>query len=135
MSHPRTTTVLVLGLIAVAAIGAGFDARATTGVWLGYLLGAALCGFGILWQSHWLRVAPRRALAAQLEGFLVKLLAVTLGALAFRYVAALAEIADWRAFTVAFAAAVALLLPVSTYETARGARPRAGEPKPARTAP
>jgi len=136
VSHPRTTAVLVLGLIAVAAVGSGLDARASTGAWLGYLLGAALCGFGILWQGHWLRVAPRRALAAQLEGFLVKLLAVTLGALAFRYVAALGEVADWRAFTVAFAAVVALLLPVSTYETARrfrGDAPHA--PEPARSAP
>jgi hypothetical protein len=125
VSHPRTTAVLALGLAAVAAVGLSLQPAARSGAWLGFLLGAALCGFGVVWQSHWLRVAPRRALAAQLESFLVKLAAVTLGALAFRHVGALAEIADWRAFTIAFAAAVALLLPVSTFETARRFRARA----------
>jgi Na+/proline symporter len=125
VSHPRTTAVLALGLAAVGAVGLSLPPLARSGAWLGFLLGAALCGFGVVWQSHWLRVAPRRALAAQLESFLVKLAAVTLGALAFRYVGALAEVADWRAFTVAFAAAVALLLPVSTFETARRFRARA----------
>lgn len=133
MSHPRTTAVLALGLAAVSAVGLSLSPHVQTGVWLGYLLGAALCGFGIVWQSHWMRVAPRRALTAQIESFLVKLVAVTLGALAFRFVGALAEVADWRAFTVAYAAAVALLLPVSTYETARRFRPRADVS--ARTAP
>jgi hypothetical protein len=127
MSHPRSTAALALGLAAVLAVGAALDGHVATGAWLGYLLGAALCGFGILWQGHWLRVAPRRALAAQLEAFLVKIAAVTLGALGFRYVPVLAEVADWRAFTVAFAAAVALLLPVSTYETARRFRARAND--------
>lgn len=127
MTHPRTTAALALGVAAVLAVGAALDAHAATGAWLGYLLGAALCGFGILWQGHWLRVAPRRALAAQLEAFLVKIAAVTSGALAFRYVEDLAAVADWRAFTVAFAAAVALLLPVATYETARRYRTRASD--------
>jgi uncharacterized membrane protein HdeD (DUF308 family) len=137
VSHPRTTAAVVLGLVAVLAAGAALDVREATGAWLGYLLGSALCGFGILWQGHWMRVAPRRALAAQLEGFLVKLLAVAAGALAFRYVDALADVADWRAFTVAFAAAVALLLPISTYETALRSRAAGGadDPKTARTAP
>lgn len=125
MTHPRSTAVLATGLAAVLAVSSALDSHQATGAWLGYLLGAALCGFGILWQGHWLRVAPRRALAAQLEGFLVKIAAVTVGALCFRYLDALAQVADWRAFTVAFAAAVALLLPVATYETARSFRARA----------
>lgn len=124
MTHPRSTAALAAGLVAVLAAGALLDGHAATGAWLGYLLGAALCGFGILWQAHWLRVDSRRALAAQLEGFLVKIAAVTIGALGFRYVEALAQIADWRAFTVAFAGAVALLLPVATWETARRFRTR-----------
>jgi hypothetical protein len=127
MTHPRSSAVLAVGLAAVLAASSTLDGHQATGAWLGYLLGAALCGFGILWQGHWLRVAPRRALAAQLEGFLVKLAAVTVGALCFRYLDALAQVADWRAFTIAFAAAVALLLPVATYETARSFRPRTAQ--------
>jgi hypothetical protein len=127
MTHPRSSAVLAVGLAAVLAASSRLDGHQATGAWLGYLLGAALCGFGILWQGHWLRVAPRRALAAQLEGFLVKLAAVTVGALCFRYLDALAQVADWRAFTIAFAAAVALLLPVATYETARSFRPRTAQ--------
>jgi hypothetical protein len=127
MTHPRSSAALAVGLAAVLAASSALDRHQATGAWLGYLLGAALCGFGILWQGHWLRVDPRRALAAQLEGFLVKIAAVTIGALCFRFVETLAQVADWRAFTVAFAGAVALLLPVATYETARRFRGRASD--------
>ncbi|HVS18651.1 MAG TPA: hypothetical protein VMT18_08640 [Planctomycetota bacterium] len=117
MSHPRSTIALVLGLVAAGAVSWSLGGVVGTGVMLGFLLGAALCGFGIAWQSHWLRVAPKRAFQAQIEGFLVKLGALLVCAVTFRYVESLAQLADWGSFALSYGATVAALLPISTFET------------------
>ena len=139
MTHPRTTTGLLIGLAVAAALAWRLEGPVAAGVLLGYLLGAALSGLGVAWQCHWLQRQPARLLRAQLEAFLVKLAALTVFALAFRFVGVLAERVDWRAFVVAFAAAVALLLPLGTWETARRLGRRAhgradGEPLHSRSA-
>jgi hypothetical protein len=119
MSHPRTTLALALGLAAASVLAYDLGGSLGTGVVLGYLLGAALCAFGVAWQSHWLRVSPRRAMQAQVEGFLAKLAALCVFAVAFRFLESLAAAVDWRAFVVAYAGAIALLLPLATYESTR----------------
>ena len=53
-----------------------------------------------------------------------QLLALLLGALSFRYLAPAAERADWRSFLIAFAAAVALVLPLGTLEAVRSRQKR-----------
>ena len=83
---------------------------------------------------HWLRVAPRRAMTAQVEGFLVKLGALLVFALAFRYLESLSSKVDWRAFVVAYAGAIALLLPISTFESVTRLQ-RAKTALPQRSAP
>jgi hypothetical protein len=53
-------------------------------------------------------------------GFLVKLAALVAGALAGRFLEPAGARADYRTFVVAFAAAVALILPLGTWLALRG---------------
>jgi hypothetical protein len=115
----------VLAAFAVAlAVAARLGGAAGGGVVLGYALGAGLAGLSALYTRHVARTRPGRVLAAAVLGFLVKLLALVLGALAFRYLEPAAARADYRTFLVAFAAAVALILPLGT-SLALAGRPRA----------
>jgi hypothetical protein len=117
-------------------VGLALEAPGAAGTLLGFLLGASLTGFGLAWQAHWLRLRPARAWRAQLEAFLAKLVLLTAFALVFRYVDVVGARVDWRAFVVAFAAAVALLLPLGTYEnTTLASRRVAARPTPTRSAP
>jgi hypothetical protein len=130
MTHKKTLAGLLVGLAATAAVAAWLGGPRGSGALLGFLLGGALSLTGVLWQAHWLRVRPQRALQAQIEAFLFKLAALTAFALAFRGLPMLAERVDWRAFAVAFAAAVAWLLPLGTWENAPiSARARAAAPR------
>jgi len=135
MTRPWTTIGAAAGLAACGAVALALEAHEGAGTVLGFLLGAALTGFGLAWQAHWLRVRPARAWRAQLEAFLAKLALLTAFALVFRYVDVVAVRVDWRAFVVAFAAAVGLLLPLGTYEnTTRASRRDAARPAPTRSA-
>jgi hypothetical protein len=118
MTHKKTLAGLLLGLAATAALAAWLGGSRGTGALLGFLLGGALTLTGIVWQAHWMRRRAERALRAQLEAFLVKLAALAVFAVLFRSLPLLAERVDWRAFAVAFAAAVAWLLPIGTWENA-----------------
>lgn len=122
-------TLLVLAAFAVACLVAlRLGGAQASGILVGYCLGAGLAGLSFLYTRHVLATRPERALAATVTGFLVKLAALLLGALAFRYVPAAAERADWRAFLVAYGAAVALILPLGAVLAVRGAR-RGGRPE------
>lgn len=119
MPFPRTTLGLLAGLAVAGVVAWTLSGQSGTGVALGYLLGATLVAFGTAWQGHWLRVRPERALSAQLEAFLAKVAALMAAALAFRFLAPLAEVCDWKAFVVAYAAAVGLGLPLGSLDVAR----------------
>lgn len=117
---------LVVALVVAQRLGGTLGA----GVLLGYLLGAGLSGLSTLYTAHVARTRPERALGAAAVGFLAKLAALLLGALAFRYLEPVAARADHRSFLIAFVAAVAIILPLGTwtvFQGRRGARVRMSE--------
>jgi hypothetical protein len=121
------TLHLIAVLVALAealACAAELGGALGGGVVLGYLLGAAMSGLAFLYQRHVLATRPERALAALVAGFLAKLVALLLGALAFRYVEPAAVRADWRSFVIAYGAAVALVVPLATWAAVQEQRRR-----------
>jgi len=118
----RLSLATLLGLAAAALVAWRLGGTAGTGVLAGFTLGAGMSGLGALYQRHQLRVRPDRVLAATAVSFLAKLVALLVGALAFRYVDAAAARADWRAFLVAFAAAVVVVLPLGVLDAVRGSQ-------------
>ena len=120
----RISLAVLAALLVAVLVGVRLGGALGAGVWAGFLLGAGLSGLSFLYQRHVLLTRPERVLAAVVVTFLVKLVALLLGALAFRYVEAAALRADWRSFLVAFAAAVAVILPFGTAEAARAHRER-----------
>jgi hypothetical protein len=115
----RLTLVLpvaVLAVLAVAGWTAGRSGGALgAGVLAGALAGCAFTSLACLHQRHVLATRPEGALAAAAVGFLVKAAVLLGGALAFRFVAPLSARLDWRGFVIAYAAAVALVLPVGVW--------------------
>jgi len=108
-----------VGLAVAAAVAWQLGGRLGAGVLGGYLLGAGMSGLGVLYQRHMLLTRPERVFSALVVSFLAKLVALLLGGLAFRFLAPVAEVADWRSFLIAFAGAVALVLPLGTWDAAR----------------
>lgn len=112
--------VVVLAALVVALVCAQrFGGALGGGVLAGYLLGAGLAGLSVVYQMHLLATRPERAMAASVLGFLVLLVALLFGGLTFRYVAPVAERADWRSFLITFAVAGVLVLPLGTFEAVR----------------
>lgn len=110
----------VLAAFAVAlSVASELGGPAGAGVVLGYCLGAGLAGLSALYTRHVLRTRPARALQAAVFGFLVKLATLVAGALAFRFLEPVAARADYRTFLIAFAGAVALVLPLGTWVALR----------------
>lgn len=122
----RLLVVVLAALVVALACAARFGGALGGGVLAGYLLGAGLAGLSVLYQMHLLATRPERAMAASVGGFLVLVLALVFGGLSFRYLAPVAEHADWRAFLVSFAAAGVLVLPLGTHEAVRHHRRRGG---------
>jgi hypothetical protein len=120
----RLLAAVLAALLVALACAARFGGALGGGVLAGYLLGAGLAGLSVLYQQHLLATRPERALAGSVLGFLVQLVALILGALSFRYLAPAAERADWRSFLIAYAAAVALVLPLGTLEAVRSRQKR-----------
>jgi cytochrome bd-type quinol oxidase subunit 2 len=114
---PRTALGVGFGLVTAGVAAWSLGGRLGSGVLLGYLLGASAALVGALWQVHWARRSPQRAMRAQMEALLFKLPCLLVFALFFRYVAPAAEAADWRVFLVGFAAAVCLVLPLAAWDT------------------
>ena len=119
MTLPRTTLGLAVGVLTASIIGWAMGAERGLGVFLGFLLGAVLAGLSVAWQAHCLQYRPERVTRAQMEGFAIKLGAVALFALAFRFVEALSRSVHWQSFLLAFAAAAVLVLPLSTLDLSR----------------
>ncbi len=96
------------------------------GVVAGFLLGAGMSGLGVLYERHLLRTRPERALTAFVVAFLAKLAVLILGGVAFRFIEAAAMRVDWRSFLIAFAAAVAVVLPLGTLDAVRSFKRQVG---------
>ena len=118
----RLTIATLVGAIAAAVVAWRLGGSLGGGVLAGFLLGAGMSGLGVLYQRHVLLTQPSKSMQAVVVSFIAKLVAVLLGALAFRYIEAAGALADWRAFLVAYAVAVLVVLPLGTLDAARIAR-------------
>src|SRR5688500_7906550 len=114
-----TSLGLAAGLLVVSALAWRLGGDRGVGAFMGYLLGAGLSGLAVAWQAHWLRFRPARAPQAQLEGIAIKLGAVALFALCFRFVQPLASQVSWQAFLLGYAAAAVLVLPLATWDLSK----------------
>lgn len=123
----RLSIATVLGFCAAFVIAAKLGGALGGGVLAGFTLGAGMSGIGAVYQRHMLRFRPELAMAATTVSFLAKLVALLVGALAFRYIETAAARADWRAFLVAFAAAVAIVLPLGVLDATSGKGRRQGD--------
>lgn len=113
-----TPTTLIL---AAGAAGLAWTLPGTAGVGVlaGFLAGASVAGAVLFVQKRIARSKPAYVIHAVLGGFLVKAAVLMATTLAVRFVPALEECCDPRAYLFAFAAtAVAILLP-STIDTLR----------------
>lgn len=121
----RLLPTLLAALVAVLVTADRLGGALGGGVLAGGVVGAGLTTLACLHLRHVLATRPERALQAAVLGFLVKLATLFLGALAFRFVEPAGARVDWRAFVIAYAAVVALLLPLTTWIAVRERRQRA----------
>jgi hypothetical protein len=115
----RLTIAALLGLAAAGALAWSLGGALGAGVLAGYAAGAGITGLGVLAERRVLETRPELGLQVALLAFLSKLVLLVSAAVGLRFVAPLAARMDWRAFLVAFAAAVVVLLPIGTIEAVR----------------
>lgn len=120
MNRLTWITLALTALVAVACWSVGGSAG--TGAFSGWTTGTLFTGLSLAWQRHQLAHHPERVFTALVQGFLFKLAVLVAGAVALRWIAALAEVADWRGFLVGYAIAVALLGASGTAEILRMVR-------------
>lgn len=120
----RTTLLTLLLLAAAGFVAWQLGGSMGAGVLAGFLVGATFTGLALAWQRHNLVHRPQRALAAMVEGFLVKLAVLLMAAFALRFLPALGALFDWRSFLVAFAAAACALLAMGTADNLRHVKER-----------
>ena len=113
-----TTTATLIGLGASLFVAWRLGGALGAGASAGFVVGAAVTGWGIVRQRRVIASRPGRALQALVEGFLAKLAVIVLATLALVLVPPLGAALDWRAFLVAFAAAVLIVLLPGTWENA-----------------
>ncbi len=108
----RTSIGILIGLGVAIAAASQFEGALSTGLIAGYLFGASIGLCSVAWQRHVIRFHPERAMAAQMQGFLMKLGALGLSGLCVRYLEPVAAVAHWKSFILAYtvAALVALIL-------------------------
>ena len=92
--------------------------------WRGYLFGGSLSGFGMAYQMHLLRTQPEKIFGATIGVFLLKLAVLIAAGLCFRYIELAARHVEWRAFLVAYAAGILLVMSVGSLDTLRMLRER-----------
>jgi hypothetical protein len=99
-----------------------FDGSLGNGIMAGAGLGVAFCALGAMYMAHTLRTRPVLAMQAFAISFLMKLVVLVVGAIAFRYIPQAAARVDYRGFMVAYAALIAVLVPVGSFDALRGIR-------------
>ncbi|MCK6446363.1 MAG: hypothetical protein L6Q99_08225 [Planctomycetes bacterium] len=118
-----STKVTLVGCAAAAGLGAwlggSYDAAVGRGVIGGFVAGAAVALASGLVQKRITRQKPALLVHVLGGGFVVKIFALLALTLAVRFLAPLAESFEWRAFVLAFAAAVLVLLPCTAWELLR----------------
>lgn len=119
--HSKSIAALA-GAAAAAAVAWRLGGAAGVGVAGGYLLGAAVTLWGVERQRVAAATRPARLWQAFGAAFLAKLGALLAAALLLRFVPALAETCDWRAFLVAYGAACVLVLLCGMREVASSLR-------------
>jgi len=114
-----TTGVTLIGLAAVAVVAWSLGGTSGTGVLAGGLLAASVTVFGLAWQRHVMRTAPKQAMNAMVVAFLAKLAALGLGVACVRFVEPVAARADWEAFLLGFVGLAVVVLVPGTLENVR----------------
>ena len=109
-----------LTALACAALAAACAPALPPPLAAGAVAGACAGAAASLWSAARVRRTllgrAERAMRALVEGFLLKLAVLVAGAVALRWVDALAAHADWRAYALAFGASAVTVLLVSVYE-------------------
>ena len=123
----RMIVGIIAGLGLAALVASGLEGIVATGVLCGYLFGASL---GASWTHHVARVKPANVLQAHVVSFAFKFLGVLMGAFALAFVPAAAEIADWKSFIVAYAAATMITLILGSLDISRALKQHASMPVP-----
>lgn len=94
----------------------------STGLIAGYLFGASIGLCSVAWQQHVIRFHPERAMAAQMQGFLMKFGALAMSGVCVRYLEPVARVAHWKPFILAYAAAALVALILGSLDSARTLR-------------
>jgi len=112
----RLTLTSLLACVVAGVVAWRLGGTQGNGVLMGFGAGAGLAGVGVLYQRHVLLTRPEGALLVFVLLFLAKLLVLVAGGLALRYLDSVAQRADWKSFLLAYAAAVALIVPLGSIE-------------------
>jgi len=92
------------------------------GVLVGFATGAGLGGLGVLYQRHIMRTRPERAFHAFAALALAKLAVLLVGGVTLRFLQATQDLVHWKSFLIAYAATVALIVPLGTVGALRNLR-------------
>lgn len=123
----RTSIGILIGLALAVTAAAQFEGTLSTGLIAGYLFGASIGLCSVAWQQHVIRHHPERAMAAQMQGFLMKLSGLALSGVCVRFLEPVASVAHWKSFILAYACAALLALILGSFDNARSLR-SAGHP-------
>ena len=118
----RTSIATTLGLAAAVLVAWQLGGALGGGVLMGFAMGAGMSVIGVLYQRHALLHRPDTVLAATGVSFLAKFVVLFCGALAFRSIDEAAAWVNWRSFLVAYAAAVAVILPMGVLDATMAQR-------------
>ncbi len=120
----RTSIATTLGLVAAVLVAWQLGGALGGGVLMGFVMGAGMSVLGVLYQRHALIHRPETVLTATGVSFLAKFAVLFCGALVFRSIEEAAVWVNWRSFLVAYAAAVAVILPVGVIDATLAQRRR-----------
>lgn len=119
-----TTLITLVGCAAAGVFAWSVGGALATGVVTGFLLGATVSGLCILRLKMAVKKNPDAILRVALEGFLVKMAFLTIGGVAFGFIAPLGEMVDVRGFLIAFVTGAVLVLIPGSLEAVREASAR-----------
>jgi hypothetical protein len=115
-----TTGATLIGLAAIAVVAWSLGGTSGTGVLAGGLLAASVTGFGLVWQRHMMRTAPKQALNATVVAFLLKVVVLASGALCLHFIEPLGARADLETFLLGFVGLAVVVLIPGTVDNVRG---------------